>query len=159
MPILHLLYSQKFESSGNVLVILSIAVIFRAVSWVYGTVIIATKDARVLLISDLGLNAGLLLSIGTALQKYNSLESLGWAFVFSNFIYFIFVVEYARYKNGLMLRRDIWPLVTLAVFPLILMAVGAQSFYSVHGMVLMTFLMVGLTMSFASWHAYKKVSS
>lgn len=153
ISIIHLLYSSQFEATGNVLVILSIAVILRGVSWVYGVMILATRDIRTLLVSDLGLNGVLLLSVWVALHQYATLESLGWAFVLSNLVYLVFIVEYARQKNGLMFRRDIWPLIVLAVLPLFLMT----GMGSVDQGVLMPFLIAALAMSWASWNAYKKV--
>jgi antigen flippase len=153
VPLINLLYSPQFQPSGDVLVVLVIAVIFRAISWVYGTMILATRNSRVLLISDVALNVGLLAAVKFALTHYSSLASLAWAFVLPNFLYLVFVVEYAAYKNHLMLRRYIWPLLFVASAPLFFLALvglqdtGAQWFY----------LAIGIAVSAASLLAYKKV--
>jgi len=157
-PLLHLLYSQQFEASGRVLIVLTIAVIFRGVSWVYGTMIIATRSARVLITSDLVFNIGLLLMTRYSLQNFSSLESLGWAFVIPNFLYLVFVVEYARHKNILMRRRQIWPITIAAALPLISIAIYEESTSMQWGYTQFLFLTIGLVVSGMAWFAYKKVA-
>ena len=149
------LYSQQFEAAGGVLVILCIAVIFRGVSWVYGTLIIATRSSRVLLASDWIFNLGLLLAARYCLQHSTSLEALGWAFVVPNFLYLVFVVEYACHKNCLMQRRQIWPMVAVAVLPLILIATHGVQLHG--GNVLLA--ATGLTVSLSALHASRRVPS
>lgn len=117
--LLQLLYSAEFESAGSVLTILAVAVILRGVSWVYGSLIIASRDARTLLFSDLIVNLGLLALSRYFLQHYENLESLAWAFVISNFLYLVFVIEYACRRNKLLHRRQIWPLAGAAALPLV----------------------------------------
>lgn len=126
-PLIHLLYSPEFQPSGQVLVVLVVAVILRSISWVYGTMILATRNSRVLLLSDLALNLGLLAAVKFALTHYASLPALAWAFVLPNFLYLVFVVEYAGHKNHLMLRRQIWPLLLTAVLPLVVLALAAPA--------------------------------
>lgn len=121
-----LLYSPQFQDSGQVLMVLVIAVIFRGVSWVYGTMILATRDSRVLLASDLGLNLLLLILVRCALDTHASLDALAWAFVVPNFFYLVFVVEYARFKNKLMQRRLIWPFLALGALPMFYLALGSE---------------------------------
>ncbi len=124
-PLIDLLYNPEFQPSGQVLTVLVIAVIFRGVSWVYGTMILATRNSRVLLVSDLAVNLSLLGATRYALDHFGSLEALGWAFVLPNFVYLIFVVEYARMKNRLMRRRQIWPFLAGGVLPLLYLALTA----------------------------------
>ena len=126
-PLIHLLYSSEFQSSGQVLAVLVIAVILRSISWVYGTMILATRNSRVLLLSDLALNLGLLAAVKFSLARYASLPALAWAFVLPNFLYLVFVVEYVGYKNHLMSRRQIWPLLLAAVLPLVVLALAAPA--------------------------------
>lgn len=126
-PLIHLLYSSEFQSSGQVLVVLVIAVILRSISWVYGTMILATRKSRILLVSDLALNFGLLAAVKFSLAHYASLPALAWAFVLPNFLYLLFVVEYAGHKNPLMLRRQIWPLLLAAALPLVMLALAAPA--------------------------------
>ncbi|WP_141397422.1 hypothetical protein [Polaromonas sp. AER18D-145] len=126
-PLIHLLYSPEFQPSGQVLVVLVVAVILRSISWVYGSMILATRNSRVLLLSDLALNLGLLAAVKFALTHYASLPALAWAFVLPNFLYLVFVVEYAGHKNHLMLRRQIWPLLLTAVLPLVVLALAAPA--------------------------------
>ncbi len=121
-PVLDLLYSPQFRESGRILTILVIAVIFRSVSWVYGTMILATRNSRVLVVSDLASNLLLLASTRHVLNNSVSLEALGWAFVLPNFFYLVFVVEFVRVKNRLMRRRDIWPLLAGGTIPLTCLA-------------------------------------
>lgn len=157
-PLINLLYSPQFQASGQVLRVLAIAVVFRGVSWVYGTMILATKNSRVLLISDLVFNLSLLATTRYALNNFTSLEMLSWAFVLPNFLYLVFVVEYARMKNPLMRRRQIWPFLvagTLPLFYLALLPAGPQWAYSESASWLC--MAIGLTVSGAALFAYKKV--
>ena len=124
--LINLLYSPQFQDSGQVLMVLVIAVIFRGVSWVYGTMILATRDSRVLLVSDLALNLLLLILVRCALDNHVSLAALGWAFVIANFFYLVFVVEYAHCKNKLMHRRLIWPFLALGALPLFYLALAPE---------------------------------
>lgn len=157
-PLIHMLYSPEFEASGQVLTVLVIAVFFRGVSWVYGTLILATRNARVLLVSDVALNLLLLIATRYALQNFDSLEALSWAFVVPNFLYLVFVVEYAKRKNGLMRRRFIWPLVLAGAVPLLYLAWVEGSFVGQHGLYQQGFFMFcGLAVSAAAFAAYKKV--
>jgi O-antigen/teichoic acid export membrane protein len=124
-PLIHLLYSPEFQASAQVLVVLVVAVVLRGISWVYGTMILATRNSRVLLVSDLAMNLGLLAAVKFALVSYASLSALAWAFVLPNFLYLLFVVEYASCKNHLMKRRHIWPLLLGATLPLAVLALSA----------------------------------
>jgi len=158
LPLIALLYSPQFQASGQVLMVLVIAVIFRGVSWVYGTMILATRNSRVLVVSDVALNLSLLAATRYALGSFGSLEALSWAFVVPNFLYLVFVVEYARMKNKLMRRRRIWPYVAAGTAPLFYLAFvsnGGQSAYSEVGTWLC--MSMGLTVSLAALFAYKKV--
>ena len=158
-PLIRLLYSSKFHESGDVLLVLVIAVIFRGISWVYGTLIVATKDSRVLLVSDLSLNSILLMTTAYALKNYASLEALSWAFVLPNFLYLIFVIEYACQKNKLMKRHHIWPLLIVATAPLFYLAVTYSGDASaVSTQMIWTFWGVGATAGFAAFFAYSKVT-
>ncbi|MBS1227004.1 MAG: hypothetical protein H6R17_281 [Proteobacteria bacterium] len=157
-PLINLLYSPQFQASGQVLMVLVIAVIFRGASWVYGTMILATRRSRVLLISDLALNLSLLATTRYALDNFSSLEALGWAFVLPNFLYLVFVVEYSCLKNSLMRRRHIWPFLLAGTMPLFYLAmsnVGQPS----ESQQLATWLSMftGFAVSGAAFIAYRKV--
>ncbi|MBV5344624.1 MAG: hypothetical protein JZU63_03325, partial [Rhodoferax sp.] len=80
-PLINLLYSPQFHASGQILTVLVIAVIFRGASWVYGTMILATRNSLVLLVSDLAINLSLLAMTRYALDCFGSLEALSGAFV------------------------------------------------------------------------------
>lgn len=123
VPLIHLLYSPQFDQSGQVLSVLAIAVVFRSVSWAYGTLMLATRRARAMLLSELILNIGLLITTRYALDNYGTLASIGWSFVIPHFLYLVFVVEYVRAKNPLIHRRSIWPLLATGVIPLMVMAI------------------------------------
>jgi O-antigen/teichoic acid export membrane protein len=157
-PLITLLYSAQFQASGQVLMVLVIAVIFRGVSWVYGTMILATRNSRVLVISDVALNLSLLAATRYALDNFGSLQALSWAFVLPNFLYLVFVVEYARMKNKLMQRRQIWPFLaagTAPLFYLVLTSGGPHSAYP--GPAEWLCMVMGLAVSLAALFAYKKV--
>lgn len=156
--LINLFYSPQFQASGRVLVVLVIAVIFRGISWVYGTMILATRNSRVLLISDVALNVLLLATTRFALDSFASLEALSWAFVLPNFVYLVFVVEFARLKNRLMQRRLIWPLLLAGTAPLFYLALTpavSQGAYLEPAKWLC--MIIGLTVSGAALLAYKKV--
>ena len=121
--LIHLFYSSRFEASGEVFSVLVVAVMLRGVSWVYGTLLVATRRAKVLLISDLAMNLGLLVTVRYALNTQASLEALGWAFVLPHFLYLVFIVEYVRKANLMMRRRHIWPVLLVAVAPLVFLVV------------------------------------
>lgn len=157
-PLIQLLYSSQFQGSGQVLMVLTIAVIFRGASWVYGTMILATRNARVLLISDIALNLLLLATTRYALDSFASLEALSWAFVMPNFVYLVFVVEYARLKNKLMRRRLIWPLLVIGTMPLFYLALfSTESHGAFLGLADWICMIIGLAVSGAALLAYKKV--
>lgn len=157
MPLIHLLYSPQFQPSEEVLAVLVIAVIFRSISWVYGTMILATRNSRVLLLSDVALNLSLLAAVKVALVNYSSLSALAWAFVVPNFLYLVFVVEYVAYKNPLMLRRHIWPLLVVAALPLVLLALMAPAPPADWTAVQWICLAAGPAVAAASLFSYKKV--
>lgn len=126
-PLINLLYSVQFYDSGDAVVVLVVAVMFRSVSWVYGAMIVATRKSRVLLVSDLALNLFLLATAYFAIHMCGTLRALSWAFVIPNFLYLLFVVEYACSKNKLMKRRQIWPFLFAAALPLGFLAITDQS--------------------------------
>lgn len=158
-PLISLLYSPKFQASGQVLMVLVIAVIFRGVSWVYGTLILATRNSRVLLVSDLVLNLSLLATTRYALDSYSSasLEALGWAFVLPNFLYLVFVIEYGRLKNRLLQRRLIWPLLVCGTLPLIYLALASAQPCVYAEAAKWLCMAIGMAASGAALLAYKKV--
>lgn len=157
-PLINLLYSPQFQASGQVLMVLVIAVIFRGASWVYGTMILATRDSHVLLVSDLALNLSLLATTRYALGSFASLEALSWAFVLPNFLYLVFVVEYARLKNQLMRRRQIWPLLVAGTLPLFYLALTpVEPSWAYSELVQWLCMTIGLAVSGAALLAYKKV--
>ncbi|MCK9380272.1 MAG: hypothetical protein M0P95_04300 [Sulfuritalea sp.] len=153
-PLIDLLYSPEFQPSGQALRVLVIAVIFRGVSWVYGTMILATRNSRVLLVSDLAVNLSLLAATRYALDRFGSLEALSWAFVLPNFVYLVFVVEYARLKNRLMRRRQIWPLLAGGTLPLVYLALTSGGSPEPARWLCMV---MGLVASGVALLAYKKV--
>jgi O-antigen/teichoic acid export membrane protein len=142
-----------------VIQILAIAVIFRAVSWVYGSVILAKRQSRKLLISELALNASLLTS---ARYLFNNdlatLETLSWAFVVPHFLYLVFSIENARAQNKLLRRMDIWPLLLATTLPLLYVACVsgglAGPYYALKALIITFF---GLVTAGAAWVAYKKM--
>jgi O-antigen/teichoic acid export membrane protein len=154
-----MLYSVQFLPSISVLQILAIAVIFRAVSWVYGTMILAKGHSLTLLISELILNASMLVSTRYALSSsVSTLESLSWAFLAPQFLYLVFSIEYACRNNSRLSRFDIWPLLLAAVFPLLYHACFPSSlkgnFYNLHEAL---FYFSGLVIIGFTWLAYKKI--
>jgi len=155
-PLISLLYSPRFQSSGEVLTVLVIAVLFRGVSWVYGTLILATRHSRVLVVSDVALNLMLLACTRYALANFGTLQALGWAFVLPNFLYLVFVVEYASRHSALMRRRDIWPFLLGGALPLFYLALpGPQWAHS--GPAIGLSMVAGLGAAGAALLAYKKV--
>jgi O-antigen/teichoic acid export membrane protein len=158
-PLISLLYSPEFHASGEVLTVLVIAVLFRGVSWVYGTLILAARKSRVLVVSDVALNLLLLASTRYALDSFGSLQALSWAFVLPNFLYLVFVVEYACFYNPLMRRRDIWPLLLGGALPLLYFALTHSAPQGVSaGLAGGLAAAVGLCAGAAALLAYKKVT-
>ncbi len=119
LSVISLLYSPDFFAAREVLVVLVVAIIVRGVSWVYGTLMVATRSSRAIVLSELMLN--LLLLMGTKLVLHNrgSLADLGWAIVLPHLFYLVFVIEFVRNRNPLLRRRYVWPLVFLGIAPLI----------------------------------------
>ena len=156
--LINLLYSPQFQDSGRVLLVLVIAVVFRGASWVYGTMLVATRNSRVLLMSDIAQNLLLLAAARYALNRHESLEALSWAFVLSNFFYLVFVIEYARFKNPLLKRRLIWPFLVMGTLPLIYLAVGAEGVNAANReLTKWICVMVGLLVAVTSLYAGKKI--
>jgi PST family polysaccharide transporter len=156
-PLIKLLYSAEFQPSGQVLAVLVVAVLCRSISWVYGTMILATRNSRVLLLSDLALNLSLLATVKFALVGFSSLAALAWAFVLPNFLYLVFVVEYAGYKNPLMRRRQIWPFLLAATLPLVALALTGAGAAQDWTIAQWCCLLVGPAVAAASLVAYKRV--
>lgn len=156
--LINLLYSPQFQESGRVLMVLVIAVIFRGASWVYGTMIVATRNSRVLLISDVALNLMLLVAARYALDRHASLEALSWAFVLSNFVYLVFVVEFAQFKNPLLKRRLIWPFLIIGSLPLFYLALGTEwANQAYHELIKWLCVLMGLTVGITALFAGKKI--
>ena len=158
--LINLLYSPRFDASGEALSILVIAVMLRGVSWVYGTLLVATRQARVLLVSDLTLNLGLLVTVRYVLDTHASLDALGWAFVLPHFLYLIFIVEYVRHNNSLMYRRHILPLLLVAVAPLLYLAILPEHLrWPNTGHLHAFILLVGLLLCGVIYRAFRKVTA
>ena len=157
-PFISLLYSAQFHPAAEALRILAIAVVFRSVSWVYGSVIFATRQSLTLVSSELALNATLLATALYALDHdLATLRGISWAFVLTHFLYLVFTVEYAHAKNKSLRRIDIWPLLLAAILPFLYIAEfpsGVQkSYFSVAQWF---FLFSGLATSSATWFAYRR---
>lgn len=118
--VIDLFYSSQFRSASELLVVLTVAIIFRGVSWVYGTLMLATRSLRALVASELLFNIGLLCVVRLVLETQGSLAALGWAFVIPHLLYLAFVIEYVRARNPLMHRIQIWPLLAFGTAPLAL---------------------------------------
>lgn len=158
-PLINLLYSPLFQPSGQVVSILVLAVLFRGVSWVYGILALATRQSRVLLLSDLALNLLLLALTRCALDQFGSLEALSWAFVVPNFLYLVFSVEYVRRRNPLMRRRLIWPLVAAGTVPLFYLALVPETGQLAHsGLAVGVCVAMGIATAAAALLAYRKVA-
>jgi O-antigen/teichoic acid export membrane protein len=156
--LINLLYSSQFQDSGRLLMVLVIAVVFRGVSWVYGTLIVATRNSRVLLISDVAQNLLLLAAARYALDRHASLEALSWAFVLSHFCYLVFVVEYAGYKNKLLQRRLIWPFLMMGTLPLFYLVLGSEWVNQAYLEPIKWFcVFIGLTVGITALLAGKKI--
>jgi O-antigen/teichoic acid export membrane protein len=158
-PLIHLFYNSQFEASGPVLSILVIAVVFRGISWTYGTMMLATRKSGVLLVSDLALSAALLVTTRYALDNEGTLEALGWAFVLPHFLYLAFVIEYVRLKNPLMHRRHIWPLLGAGSAPLVYLALMSSDLHwSISSPEKMFYMAIGLATSLMAYVAFRKVA-
>lgn len=118
LPLIHLLYSQAFDSASEVVGVLSFAIMLRGVSWVFGTLIVATRKSRILILSDLFFNTLLVFACWISLHYFKNLSAVCWAIVAQNLLYLVFVIEYACHENDEMRRREIWPFVMVAILPL-----------------------------------------
>ncbi len=157
-PIVRTLYSPAFQPSEQVLSILVIAVVFRSVSWVYGALIVATRKSRVLIVSDVAFNAGLLIAIKYSLNYHASLASVAWGFVLLNFCYLIFAVEYVKQSNKQVLRRNIWPLLVWSAGPLVFLSIANQSHSDFSGWLRWTCFVLGMTAALKSLLDFRKTS-
>ncbi|WP_347986258.1 hypothetical protein [Methylomonas sp. AM2-LC] len=156
--LISILYTPEFAESGQLIVILTVAVIFRSISWVYGMLIVAKKNTRMLILSDLTFNLLLLISAQYVMQNYSSMDSIGWIFVLPHFFYLTFVLEYACYNNKLLTRRQIWPLIILAVLPLLLIVLCNDNMPILSKQTNFIFMATGLAVSGLSWCNYKKIA-
>jgi Na+-driven multidrug efflux pump len=158
--LIHLFYSPSFDASREVLSILVIAVMLRGVSWVYGTLLVATRQAKVLLISDLTMNIGFLVTVRYALDTQASLEAIGWAFVVPHLLYLIFIVEYVRSNIAMILRRHIWPILLVALAPLIYLANTPHYLrWQSAGYTREIIVTLGLLLSVVIYRMFKKVTA
>lgn len=150
-----LLYSPQFLPSSPALQILAIAIIFRAISWVYGSTILATRQSLVLLMSELILNITLLATTRYALTSgLASLEALSWAFVIPHFLYLIFSIEFACSRNSSLHRLSIWPLLLATTLPFLHLLFN-QNQTSVFSFAEYFFLFSGLLIVITTFFAYR----
>lgn len=154
--VIDLFYSPAFNAAKDGLIVLVVAIIVRGVSWVYGTLMLATRSVRAMVVSELMLNIALLVTTKFVLVIGGGLAALGWAFVVPHLLYLFYVIEFVRARNPLMRRLHVWPTVMLGTAPLMLWILMVDTSSP---LLRWTAMLTGLLVSTWCFVAYRRVAS
>jgi O-antigen/teichoic acid export membrane protein len=159
IQVIQLMYSREFLAAGPLLDILLVAMLMRSISWVYSMIIVAAKDARMMLISEIGFNLCLLIGAKISLLYFNSLTALGWGFVVANFIFLLFIMIYAKTRNATLPVALVGIVIASAITPLLLIAIAENLDWSLEllhsGVVKAVILLLACALSVVALRGYR----
>ncbi len=96
-PFIQILYSSEFLYIDTLIQLLTIGVFFRTMSWSIAYLFLAKGNSKLFFKNELFFNI-YFLAINMIFYLYWGLTGLGFAFIFSNILYFFQVSYYARVK-------------------------------------------------------------
>lgn len=103
--IINLLYSNEFSESINIMKWMLIGDFFKIVSWFLAYTILAYKDMKVFLWSEIFFFTALLLGVFITINFFGSYEGLGIVFLIVSIPYFIFTIRYNQLKHEFRLNK------------------------------------------------------
>lgn len=119
--ILSMLYTVDFMESLDIIKWMLIGDFFKIISWLLAFTMLAYKDMKIFLWSELIFLSALLLGIIVSLNFIDSYESIGIIFFAVSVPYFIFTVRYNQIKHGFKLNKLIL-LTMLVAFTIIIIS-------------------------------------
>ena len=88
---------------------------FKITSWFLAFTILAYKDMRIFLWSELIFNSALLFGILSAISFFDTLEVVGIIFLLITIPYFIFTIRYNQIKHGLKFNKSLLLAIVFAI--------------------------------------------
>lgn len=103
--VIQLLYSNQFLSVNNMLIWAAIGMLFKAVSWTIGFILLTNGSGRLFFCNELFANVYVAL-LNIFGYKYWGLNGLGYSFLASYFLYFFQIMLVSNYKFMFVLKSD-----------------------------------------------------
>lgn len=147
--IIRILYTKEFLSVVPMVSWGILGMLFRAVSWSMGYIIIAKGDSKVFIKTALGFNS-LLLFLNVLGYTYGGLEGLGFSFFIHYIIHFIVVRLITYYRYGFYFEKGFYKIFTFTV----ILCVLAFSFTYIQNEILKYSLM-GIVIIISILFSYK----
>jgi O-antigen/teichoic acid export membrane protein len=113
--IIRLLYTIEFNESLELMQWMLIGDFFKITSWFLAFTILAYKDMRIFLWSELIFNSALLFGILSAISFFDTLEVVGIIFLLITIPYFIFTIRYNQIKHGLKFNKSLLLAIVFAI--------------------------------------------
>jgi PST family polysaccharide transporter len=113
--VVSLLYTDEFTESLNIMKWMLIGDLFKILSWFLAFTILAYKDMRVFLWSELIFFSSLLIGMYISIIWIETYESIGVVFMIVSIPYFIFTVIYNQIRHGFKLDKTILAIIALAI--------------------------------------------
>lgn len=113
-PLILVLYSSEFDPSVALLRWGILGMLFKAVSWSVGYVIIAKGDSKLFIKTAIGFNS-VLLTLNLIGYYYGGLEGIGISLLVYFFIHFIMVQWITKSRYGFVMPAGFYPVFTFCV--------------------------------------------
>ena len=149
--IIVILYSHEFSPIVAMVTWGILGMIFKAVSWSMGYMIIAKGDSKVFIKTSIGFNA-ILLSINIIGYHFRGLEGIGISFFIYYIIHFIAIRMITYYRYDFYFEKGFYKIFTFTV----IMCFLAFSFTFIPSSILKYTLMSGLILV-SCWYSYKEL--
>ncbi len=149
--IIVILYSHEFSPIVAMVTWGILGMIFKAVSWSMGYMIIAKGDSKVFIKTSIGFNA-ILLSINIIGYHFRGLEGIGISFFIYYIIHFIAIRMITYYRYDFYFEKGFYKIFTFTV----IMCFLAFSFTFIPSSILKYSLMSGLILV-SCWYSYKEL--
>ena len=149
--IIVILYSHEFSPIVAMVTWGILGMIFKAVSWSMGYMIIAKGDSKVFIKTAIGFNT-ILLSINIIGYHFGGLEGVGISFFIYYIIHFIAIRIITYYRYDFYFEKGFYKIFTFTV----IMCFLAFSITLIPSSILKNSLMIGLIV-FSCWYSYKEL--
>ena len=149
--IIVILYSHEFSPIVAMVTWGILGMIFKAVSWSMGYMIIAKGDSKVFIKTSIGFNA-ILLSINIIGYHFRGLEGIGISFFIYYIIHFIAIRMITYYRYDFYFEKGFYKIFTFTV----IMCLLAFSFTFIPSSILKYSLISGLILV-SCWYSYKEL--